>query len=153
MRILVISDVHGNQRAVERALDAQPHAHTVLFLGDGLRQVEDTAENHPECTFFMVPGNCDFGASLPAVRQESFGGKRFLFTHGHTYDVKYGLYRLDLAARQAEVHVALFGHTHQPYLEYADGLYLLNPGSLGYDGRYAYVDVTPGGIMPVLHHL
>jgi len=147
MRILVVSDVHGNSRALRQAIEAQPTAGTVIFLGDGLRQAEDAADRYPDRTFYLVPGNCDFGADLPAVRQETLGGKRFFFTHGHKYDVKYGLYRFELAARQAEAEVALFGHTHQPYEEYAEGLYLLNPGSLGQGGTYGYVDVTPGGVM------
>ncbi len=153
MRILVVSDVHGNSRALCQAIESQPMAGTVLFLGDGLRQAEDAADRYSDRTFYMVPGNCDLAAAGPFTRQEIFGGKRFLFTHGHTYDVKYGLYKLDLAAREARADIALFGHTHVPYTDYADGLYLLNPGSLGQDGRYAYVDVTAGGIMPVLLRL
>ena len=153
MRILVVSDVHGNSRALCRAIENQPTAGTVLFLGDGLRQAEDAADRYPDRTFYMVPGNCDLAASGPFTRQETFGGKRFLFTHGHKYDVKYGLYKLDLAAREAGADIALFGHTHVPYSDYTEGLYLFNPGSLGQDGRYGYVDVTAGGIMPVLLRL
>lgn len=153
VRVLVVSDVHGNSRALERAIEAQPTASAVLFLGDGLRQAQDAADRHPNLPFYMVPGNCDIGAAGPFSREECFGGKRFFFTHGHHYDVKYGLYRLDLAARERKADMVLFGHTHQPLSDYADGLYMLNPGSLGYEGRYAYVDVTPGGIMPVLLRL
>lgn len=153
MRILVVSDVHGNSRALWEAIESQPTARTVLFLGDGLRQAEDAAEQFPDRTFYMVPGNCDLAAQGPLVRQETFGGKRFFFTHGHRYDVKYGLYRLELAAREAGADIALFGHTHVPYRDYADGLHLLNPGSLGRDGRYAYVDVEKDGIMTVLLRL
>lgn len=152
MRILVVSDVHGNSRALCQAIENQPTAGTVLFLGDGLRQAEDAAERYPDRTFYMVPGNGDLAATGPFTRQETFGGKHFFFTHGHKYNVKYGLYTLDLAAREVKADIVLFGHTHTPYVEYADGLYLANPGSL-HDGRYAYVDVTPGGIMPVLLRL
>ncbi len=149
MRLLVISDVHGHTANLRRALDSQPTARTVLFLGDGLREVEAVAQEYTDRTFYMVPGNCDWRSEWPAVREETFGGKKILFTHGHKYDVKYGLYKMELAARQVGVDVALFGHTHQPLIEYADGLYLVNPGSLR-EGRYAYVDITSGGIMPVL---
>ncbi len=147
MRILVVSDIHGNGRALAKAVEQQPEARTVLFLGDGLRQAEDAADRYPDRTFYMVPGNCDLASTLPPVRQETFGGRRFYFTHGHVYDVKYGLYRLEMAARQAEAQVVLFGHTHSPFEDYVDGLYMLNPGSLGYGGTYGYVDVTPGGVM------
>ncbi|MBQ9859372.1 MAG: YfcE family phosphodiesterase [Clostridia bacterium] len=146
MRILVVSDVHGRTRALCEAIEQQPTAGTVLFLGDGLRQAEDAADRYPDRTFYMVPGNCDMGASLPPVRQETLGGKRFYFTHGHLHDVKYTLYRLDMAARAAGADIVLFGHTHTPYEEYADGLYLFNPGSLGHGGTYGYVDIVGDGI-------
>ena len=146
MRVLVVADVHGRVGALRRVLDDQITARTVLFLGDGLRQVEDVAKEYPDRTFYMVPGNCDFAPHLLPVRQETLGGKRFYFTHGHIHDVKYSLYRLDLAAREAGADIALFGHTHQPHEEYADGLYLFNPGSLGYGGTYGYVDIVSGGI-------
>lgn len=146
LRILVVSDIHGQARALQEALDQQPQARTVLFLGDGLRDVEDAEANNPDRTFYMVPGNCDFSSMLPKCRTELLGGKRFFFTHGHIYQVKYGLQRLDLAAREARADIVLFGHTHTPYEEYADGLYLFNPGSLGYGRTYGYVDVEAGGI-------
>lgn len=146
MRVLVVSDVHGKLNLLREAIEAQPTARDVIFLGDGLRQVEDVMDLYPDRTFYTVPGNCDFGAKGIPIRQETFGGKRFYFTHGHLHGVKSGLYRLDLAAREAEADIALFGHTHMAYEEYADGLYLFNPGSLGYDYSYGYVDVVPGGI-------
>lgn len=146
MRVLVVSDVHGREQRLCQVLEAQPTARTVIFLGDGLRQVENVMERYPDRTFYTVPGNCDFAAAGIPVRQETFDGKRFYFTHGHLHGVKQGLYRLDLAAREAGADVVLFGHTHVAYEEYADGLYLMNPGSLGYDGTYGYVDIVGGGI-------
>lgn len=147
MRVLVVSDTHGNTGALCRAIEEQPTARTVIFLGDGLRDAEDAQARYPDRTIYTVPGNCDFAARDPKVRKETLGGKRFFFTHGHIYDVKYGLYRLDLAARQYNADIALFGHTHQPYKEYADGLYLFNPGSLGHGGTYGYVDIVGGGVV------
>ena len=142
MRVLVVSDVHGDFRGLCQAIEQQPTAKTVFFLGDGLRQAEDAADLYPDRTFYTVPGNCDFGADAIPIRQETVGGKRFYFTHGHRHDVKYTLYRLELAAREAEADIALFGHTHNPYEEYVDGLYLFNPGSLRYGRTYGYVDIV-----------
>lgn len=147
VRILVVSDTHGNTGALCRAIEEQPTARTVIFLGDGLRDAEDAQARYLDRTVYTVPGNCDLACRDPKVREETLGGKRLFFTHGHIYDVKYGLYRLDLAARQYGADIALFGHTHQPYEEYADGLYLFNPGSLGYGGTYGYVDIVGGGIV------
>ncbi len=153
MRILVVSDVHGRVDRLYEAIEQQPTARDVIFLGDGIRQAEDAADRYPDRTFYMVPGNCDFGSQLIPVRQESFGGKRFYFTHGHHHNVKYTLYRLEMAAREAGADIALFGHTHVPCEEYVDGLYLFNPGSLGYEGTYGYVDIVSGGIRTGIVHL
>ncbi len=147
MRILVISDTHGHSRALCQALEEQPTARHVIFLGDGIREAQDAEDRYPDRTFYCVPGNGDFGCALPKMREETFGGKRFFFTHGHIFDVKYGLYRLEMAARERRAAIALFGHTHQPFEEYVDGLYMFNPGSLGHGGTYGYVDIVGGGIV------
>ena len=147
MKLLVLADVHGRRDAVERALEQQPDCRTVLFLGDGLRDMEDIEECHPERVFAMVPGNCDFSALLPVTRLEIYEGKRVLMTHGHRYHVKYGLTTVCLAAEERQADILLFGHTHQTLQEYRDGLYILNPGSLGYGGTYGLVEITPAGIM------
>ncbi len=146
MRFLVLSDVHERVGPLERVLELHPAA-DVIFLGDGLRGVEDAAARYPDRRFITVPGNCDWSASQPATRVELLGGKRFFITHGHKYGVKYGLYTLQLAAKERQADVVLFGHTHVPYETYEDGMYFLNPGSLGYDERYGYVDITPAGIL------
>lgn len=153
MRVLVVSDVHGDFRGLCEAIEAQPTAKVVIFLGDGLRQAEDAADLYPDRDFYMVPGNCDFGSDAIPVRQETFGGKRFYFTHGHRHDVKYTLYRLEMAAREAEADIALFGHTHQAYEEYVDGLYLFNPGSLRYDRTYGYVDIVGDSLITAVVEL
>ena len=153
MRVLVVSDVHGDLRGLCEAIEQQPTAKTVFFLGDGLRQAEDAADLYPDRTFYMVPGNCDFGSDAIPIRQETVGGKRFYFTHGHRHDVKYTLYRLELAAREAEADIVLFGHTHNPYEEYVDGLYLFNPGSLRYGRTYGYVDIVGDSLITAVVEL
>lgn len=147
MRLLVLSDSHGNCRAVRRALEAQSDVRHVVFLGDGLREIEDVADEEPGRVFYTVPGNCDFGATALPVREETFGGMRVMFTHGHLHRVKYGLEPLCVAAQARQAGLVLFGHTHQPLFRYEEGLYLVNPGSVGKDGRYAVVDIVSGGVM------
>lgn len=81
-----------------------------------------------------VRGNCDYGDfDVPEQRLVEYGGVRILMTHGHRYGVKSGLLRYDMAARENQVDVALFGHTHCAYCEENNGVWLLNPGSCGYD--------------------
>ena len=153
MRVLVVSDVHGDMRGLCEAIESQPTARVVLFLGDGIRQAEDAAERYPDRDFYLVPGNCDFGSDALPIRQETFGGKRFYFTHGHRHDVKYTLYRLEMAAREAEADIVLYGHTHAQHEEYVDGLYFFNPGSLRYDRTYGYVDIVGDSLITAVVEL
>lgn len=50
-------------------------------------------------------------------------------THGHNYGVKSGFSRLLFKASSLDAGVAVFGHTHEPYIDRRDGVLLLNPGS------------------------
>ena len=62
MRILVLSDTHGDFRRlweiVERHKD---DTRLVLFLGDGLREFDDVQTLYPDLIFDCVAGNCDYG--------------------------------------------------------------------------------------------
>ena len=63
--------------------------------------------------------------------------------------MKKTLYNLECAARDRKADIALYGHTHQAEIEYRDGLYLMNPGSLhGSYGTYGIIDITPAGLVP-----
>ena len=150
-RILVVSDTHGDERALWQALEEQPTARTVFHLGDGAREAEAVAAACPDRTFFIVRGNGDWGrtSGLPETGLEILAGRRIFYTHGHRYEVKLGLYRVVCAARERKADVLLFGHTHQPLTDYDDGLTILNPGSLAY-GRatYGLLDITDTGIVP-----
>lgn len=101
MRILVVSDTHGDEGALQRAVQAQPSARTVIHLGDGAREAEAVAARFPDRMFWQIRGNGDFAlgsAGLLYAREETLGGKRLFFTHGHLYGVKTGLYRVCCAA-------------------------------------------------------
>ena len=148
MRILVVSDTHRDRAALQRAILAQPSAEVVIHLGDGAEEAEDMKMNFPEKMFLLVRGNCDWGSTLPPEGIAEFAGKRIFYTHGYTYNVKYGTYEAISAARRQKADVLLFGHTHRPVTEYSDGLYIMNPGSLnGSYGTYGTLDITPAGIV------
>ena len=151
MRILVLSDAHGRFAPLEQAISAQAEAKTVLFLGDGERCFEELAPLFPDRMFISVAGNCDFGSVSPAVRVLTLGGVTVYMTHGHLQSVKSGLAELERSARAAGAQLALFGHTHVALARYADGLHLLNPGSVARPATghasYGFVDITPAGIV------
>lgn len=142
MRILVVSDSHGDSYALRRAVERESGCSLIIHLGDGER---DTAFLH-DIPLLQVRGNCDFYSELPATLLTQEGGKTILCTHGHTQMVKYGLQALRQEALDKHADIALYGHTHVPVQAYEDGLYLCNPGSL-HNGDYAVLEIVPAGVM------
>ena len=148
MKILVVSDTHGDTYSLKSAINSKPDAEVVIHCGDGNAEFENLKPLYPQKHFIGVRGNCDFCSSASNVETITLEGKKIFVTHGHIYNAKYGLYNLVCAAREAGADLLLFGHTHIPLEDYDDGLYIVNPGSLhGYGGGYAYIDVTEKGIV------
>ena len=146
MRILVLSDSHGNTYNLRKAIQQQPSADMIIFLGDGERDFELCKTDKP---VISVRGNCDWGSTLPAFAVTEEMGYKIYCTHGFAEMVKYGNQELVMRAKEYHAHIALYGHTHNPVTSYEDGLWLVNPGSI-HNGSYAVVDLTSKGIMPVL---
>ena len=157
MRILVISDSHGNGNVIENILNKHSEVREVFFLGDVTKDIEDLPYIYTDKIFHIVSGNCDFFSQYPYTDIAVTGGKKIMFTHGHTYGVKGGIGALKSAAKQNGCDIVLYGHTHIPYTEYDDGLYVVNPGSVsrGRDSKctYAVVDIEKNGILPVIIEL
>lgn len=130
MKLLVVSDVHGDLDALERAVDAEADADAVIFLGDGLQEAENLHYMHPELKIYSVRGNCDYASFAPADGLAAFGGVLFYYTHGNLYNVKNELDTLAHAAHMRGADAALYGHTHCTACEERNGVMLFNPGSL-----------------------
>lgn len=156
MRILAVSDMHLRKRNLERALEQQPNAKTVIFLGDGIEGAEEVFSFYPDRTFYSVPGNCDYFSLKSGVIIKNFENVKIMATHGHLHSVKSGTSRLLDAAKGEGVQIALYGHTHNAKIDYEDGIYLINPGTVGGSGEkatYCVIDITPAGILPAIIEL
>ncbi len=129
MKLVVISDTHGNYPAALRAVEMIAGADVVIHLGDFC---EDTLplQGALSCKIIRVPGNCDVGARLPRELFLRFGGVPFLLCHGDAYGVKSGTTRLGEHAHRIGAEVVLFGHTHTPLIRSIDGRLFVNPGTL-----------------------
>ncbi len=147
IRVLVVSDSHGDSRSLMSALDEQPEAAYILHLGDGASEMRALA---PTCqaAVHQVRGNCDLAAPFPKEHELRIGGIPIFMTHGHDYGVKGGLETLENEARRRGARIVVFGHTHQSLTKYKDGIHFINPGSLGYSGTYATIDIVGGDIAP-----
>ena len=109
----------------------QERPDALVHLGDHANDARALAEEYPLLPLVTVKGNCDFAADAPEQARMNWDGTVIFAVHGHRYHVKSGLLSLRYAALEQGAHIALFGHTHCPYCEYRDGLWLLNPGACG----------------------
>ena len=154
MRVLVISDTHGAAYNLINILEKTDNIDYLIFLGDGIREVENVLKTYPEIKFLKVLGNCDMDP-FNLYKESDYveiAGKKIFFCHGHKFYVKSGLGALCDTARKMNADILLFGHTHLPHLKYEDGLYIINPGSLSKSrtgkNSYALIEITTSGILP-----
>ena len=143
-KLLILSDSHNHPAAVERILRAEQDASALVFLGDGLRDLEQALRRFPRMRAYAVAGNCDYGALEPLDGLAAFDQVVIFYTHGHMYGVKYDLDTVADAAAARGAEVALFGHSQRPLAEQRGKVFLFNPGSCGrcYTGPDTYGTLT-----------
>ncbi len=123
MQIGVISDTHGLLRP--EALAALRGSEHILHAGDvGDPEILRALEQIAPLTAIL--GNIDFSGpcrELPATEAVELAGRLFYLVHS--------IDDLDLDPVAAGVAAVIYGHSHQPAMEYEAGVLYLNPGSAG----------------------
>ncbi|WP_324825922.1 metallophosphoesterase [Sinanaerobacter sp. ZZT-01] len=149
MRILVISDTHGY---VSPAMEIYRNQHEIepidciVHLGDLVSDARALkARLHAEV--ISVKGNMDGSHSEEDYKILTTEYGNLLLCHGHMQNVKYDTQNLLYRAEELGCKAALYGHTHIPSFVDANGIYLLNPGSLslpkgGNPGSYAMIETS-----------
>ena len=130
MKLLILSDSHGNIDNMARAVELIQPRH-ILHLGDCLRDAQALHERYPDIPMDTVPGNCDWGSCDQPERLLEMGGVRIFMLHGHTRNVKSSPMSALYAAKEYGAQVLLFGHTHVPLVDNDGTLLTLNPGAAG----------------------
>jgi len=168
MKILVLSDVHGNARTLQTALDSfEKECDLILMCGDYLNHgprnpltegwepkkvVEILKQRKNKIT--GVRGNCDAEVdemllTFPMMAPYAnvfVEGKRIFAHHGHLYTKE------QLLELVPEGSIVVSGHTHVTVLEKSDGLVWFNPGSMTLpkcdDGQTCgLIEVSDGGVV------
>lgn len=137
MRIGIVSDTHGRNHNVLKALDLlrQHGVTTVIHCGD----IEDpeTIPLFAGLTAHFVFGNCDWNheplrravAAAGATLHEPFGhlelaGKKLAFLHGHDHALKHDV------ENSGHFDFLFYGHTHQVKEHQTGPTRVINPGAL-----------------------
>ena len=154
MKILVVSDTHRKDDNLKLVLSEECPLDMLIHLGDAEGSEHFIPDwVNPECRMEMVLGNNDFFSRLDREREIDIAGHKAFITHGHYYGVSMGPEGLVDEARSRGCDIAMYGHTHRPFLDVIDGVTVLNPGSLSYprqEGRrpsYMIIHVDADGKM------
>lgn len=149
MTLLIVSDTHGRYERLARLCEMHKDVDALIFLGDGLSDLDRAGAHNYPFTVFSVKGNWDSGmGTLQALKAKdeltfNFDGISFYVIHGHTKGVKHTLVNAIYAAEEKGADVLLFGHTHEAVDTYlpqdtynlSKPLHIFNPGSLA---SYSY---------------
>ena len=154
MKILVVSDTHRKDDNLKLVLSEECPLDMLIHLGDAEGSEHFIPDwVNPECRMEMVLGNNDFFSRLDREREIDIAGHKAFITHGHYYGVSMGPEGLVDEAKSRGCDIAMYGHTHRPFLDVIEGVTVLNPGSLSYprqEGRrpsYMIIHVDADGKM------
>ena len=129
MKIVVLSDTHGNFNGFEHVILNNKDADLFLHLGDGAIEYFKIKEIHKNTPMIMVKGNCDL-KDLPTEKRLKFNGVSLFICHGDKFNVKQGLNEYVEFAKEQKFNIAAFGHTHKRFIQKQKDLCIFNPGSL-----------------------
>ena len=155
MRILVISDSHGNVPLALQVCDMAETFDALFHLGDGGDDAELLVHSL-DVKVMHVAGNCDVGSASPRELLLECEGKKLLLMHGDACGVKSGLGLLEKRAREAGADAVLFGHTHRATVITLSGILAVNPGTLMRTAQkksFAILEITPAGISAQLYEI
>lgn len=153
MRIAVVSDTHRNLNAINKVINKIKNADVLIHLGDNVDDVEKLKKGF-EGEVYSVKGNCDFSSKTPVSICAIVQGKKIFITHGHKYNVKFGLNSIIYKGMEEEADIVLYGHTHIADMRNEEGIWFINPGSAGNPrmGRLTIgiIEINEGNIKPMI---
>ena len=136
MKILLVSDSHGDYAALDQLAAKYPHMDLYLHAGDS---EQDEFSIKP---FISVRGNCDY-----------YDFPNYLLIPspmGNIY-VQHTPYVSKSVISEHNAKIVIHGHTHTRRQENKNGILFVNPGAISYardkyDGSYAILTIEENSI-------
>ena len=152
MKILIISDVHGNVETLKSILKQHVNIHKKIFLGDFQVHNKVLQEELASLFDFIVQGNCDYSDVSPITQYMEIDGVKIMITHGHYFESLGKKVNFDKLSKEGEknnIDIILHGHDHIEHDEVINGIRIANPGSttfprLSSRGSYAILHIEKG---------
>ena len=156
-RIGVISDTHGDRRAIEKAVKRVGAVELWLHAGD-LSQDSRLLAELTGLPVVAVSGNCDGRVDAKPDEFVDFADWRIWLTHGHRYHVRDGRNDLLFWARHFAVQAVIYGHTHIPDTHWEQDLLIFNLGSAsrprgGFPASCGLITIEDTKLVPLILEL
>lgn len=144
MRILLVSDSHGNNAALDELVKKYPKMDFYLHLGD----FESDTHYYP--VFRFVKGNCDYFSD--ALERLIIPIPNGTIIAQHRPEISKNI------LRENKCVIFLHGHTHRRRNEVIDNIHYINPGSIsfsrdGNDLSYAIIELIDNDINVTFYSL
>lgn len=124
MRVLIVSDNHGEARICRGAHEEQK-CDVNIHLGDS----EFPSSYEEMQMFHCVRGNCDKDDQYPM--EDYLEKLKIFYTHGHNHKIKGdSREKLAAAAKIKGAKYAFYGHSHVAKVERVGSVFCINPGSI-----------------------
>ena len=127
MKILIISDTHGNLNNLYTVLEREKPIDNLLHLGDVSRD-DDEIRAIADCACAFVRGNCDWCSDERDSRDFGLLGHNVHMEHGHMLPDSFA--GIAAKAKNIGADIMMYGHTHVPLIYRYKDVYIINPGSL-----------------------
>lgn len=149
VRIVLVSDNHGDRKALKYLRETYADYDYFIHLGDSSLPLEAMEG------FICICGNHDlrYHEQVPEYRIFEFCGHRIYACHGHKDFLSYFHYEpMVMHAKKHGCDTVFFGHVHTYHDTILDGVRLLNPGSIwhnrdGSSPTYMLITVTEKGLI------
>ena len=144
MKILLVSDSHGNNEALNMLLNQYPNMDLYLHCGDS------ESDEYSLYPYRSVMGNCDLAWDFPQYLIVST-------PYGNMFIQHKPIPNSDLL-RANQIKIFAYGHTHVRKYSEESGIICINPGSISfardkYDGSYALLEINKEKVEVEFHTL
>ena len=122
-KLIILSDTHGNQKLLRKAIINESGLTHIFHLGDNYEDMDENPDLLENKKLIKVPGIFHTGyinGSITAIQEISLSGWNFLLIH----NLK------DLKKISINIDFVFFGHTHNWSYETINKIRYLNPGHL-----------------------
>lgn len=138
MKIGFVSDTHGDEESLERAVSFMKDYDAIIHTGDVLSYGYNSPCFLTEyiktlSNIYFVRGNGDYFDGMTLMNKSiddfekifTFGNLKIFATHGFVHSIEHYKQK----ASDAKCQILVYGHTHIKKMEKVGDLILLNPGS------------------------